>query len=126
MNFIKKLFGGRQKAESTASDSVSWPGQSGKEYQYTVYPIETTFPPVPGNYIYAKQSEEGQWIALYVAQTRDMHQRLEGHEKLQDATDNGATHIHVNLASSGQAGRCTEEKDLILCWRPILNEVMEG
>jgi hypothetical protein len=126
MNFLKKLFGGRQEAESTASDSVNWPGQSGKEYQHTVYPIDTTFPAVPGNYIYAKQSEEGEWIPLYIAQTRDMHQRLEGHEKLQDATENGATHIHVDFSSGSQAGRCTEEKDLILRWRPMLNELMEG
>ena len=126
MNFISKLFGRRQQAESTDSALVSWPGQSGNQYQYTVYPIETTFPPAPGNYIYAKQSEDGSWVPLYIAQTRDMHQRLEGHEKLQDATENGATHIHVNFSSGGQAGRCTEERDLILRWRPMLNELVES
>ena len=90
-----------------------------------MYPIGTTLPSAPGNYIYAKQSEDGQWIPLYIAQTRDMHQRLEGHEKLQDATENGATHIHVNIASSSQAARCTEERDLILRWRPMCNEAVE-
>ncbi len=127
MNFIKKLFGGRpEEAESTTSALVNWPGQSGTEYPYTVYPLDTTFPPVPGNYLYAGPSEAGQWVPLYIAQTRDMHQRLEGHEKLQEATENGATHIHVNFSAGGQAGRCTEERDLILRWKPMLNEPVEG
>ncbi len=120
------MFSRRQHAESAPSDVVNWPGQSGKAYQYTVYPIDTAFPPAPGNYIYAQQSEDGQWIPLYVAQTRDMHQRLEGHEKLQDATERGATHIHVNFSPTSQAARCTEERDLILCWKPACNEPVEG
>jgi hypothetical protein len=91
-----------------------------------VCPIDTPLPSAPGNYIYAKQSEDGQWIPLYIAQTRDMHQRLEGHEKLQDATENGATHIHVNLSSRSQAARCSEEQDLTLRWKPVCNEVVEG
>ena len=126
VNFVSKLFSHRQQVEVTSSDAVSWPGQSGTEYQYVVYPIDTAFPPIPGGYIYAQQSEDGQWIPLYIAQTRDMHQRLEGHEKLQDATEKGATHIHVNFSSTGQAARCSEEQDLILRWKPVCNELVEG
>ena len=126
VSFIGKLFGRRQQAESTSSALINWPGQSGKLYPYTVYPIDTEFPPAPGNYIYAKESEDGQWIPLYLAQTRDMHQRLEGHEKLQDATEQGATHIHVNFSSGSQAARCTEERDLTLRWKPVCNEPLEG
>ncbi len=126
MSFISKLFGRRREAESETSGFISWAGMSGAEYQYMAYPLGAALPPVPGNYIYAKQSEDGQWIPLYIAQTRDMHQRLEGHEKLQDATENGATHIHVHFSSGGQAGRCTEERDLILQWKPMFNDVLEG
>ncbi len=126
MSFIAKWFGHRQGAESTAPAFVSWPGQSGKRYQYTIYPIETTFPPAPGNYIYARQSEDGEWVPLFIAQTRDMHQRLESHEKLQDATENGATHIHVDFSAPSQAARCTEERDLILRWKPVFNDPLEG
>jgi hypothetical protein len=116
----------RHEEESAASPLVSWPGQSGTEYQYEVYPLDTSFRPLPGNYIYAGQSEEGQWIPLYIAQTRDMHQRLEGHEKLQDAIGYGATHIHMHFATAGQAARCTEERDLISRWQPVCNERLES
>ena len=127
MSFIGRLLGRRQQPESTeASPFMVWTGQSGKEYQYEIYPIDTDFRPLPGNYVYAKQTEDGGWIPLYIAQTRDMHQRLEGHEKLQDATENGATHVHVHLSSAGQAVRCTEERDLILRWKPMCNEQVEG
>lgn len=126
MNLISRLLSRRHEPESASSAFVCWPGQSGTQYQYTVYAIDTEFPALPGTYIYAKIAEDGQWVPLYVAQTRDMHQRLEGHEKLQDAIDNGATHIHVHFSSSGQAARCSEERDLVLRWRPVFNEMMEG
>jgi|ERR1035441_490698 hypothetical protein len=126
MNLLKRLFSHHPQAQGAPSPFVRWPGQSGKEYQYEIHPIDTTFRALPGNYIYAKQSEDGQWIPLYIAQTRDMHQRLEGHEKLQEATENGATHIHVNFSAGSQAARCTEEQDLILRWKPLCNAVSES
>ena len=126
MNLLKRLFSRSAQPQSPPSPSIRWPGQSGKEYQYEIHPIDTAFRPLPGNYIYAKQSEDGSWVPLYIAQTRDMHQRLEGHEKLQDATEKGATHIHVNFSSGSQAARCTEERDLVLLWKPPCNALMEG
>ncbi len=103
-----------------------WPGQSGKEYQYTVYPIDTTFRPLPGNFIYAAQAESGCWVPIYIAQTRDLHQRLEGHVRMDDAIANGATHIHAHYDSVGQAARCSEERDLIVRWQPVCNEPVES
>jgi hypothetical protein len=126
VSFLGKFLSLRRQAEGVSSDVVSWPGQSGNGYQYMVYSIDTALPSAPGNYIYAKPSEDGQWIPLYIAQTRDMHQRFKGHEKLQAATENGATHIHVNLSSASQAARCSEEHDLILRWKPLCNEAVEG
>ena len=123
MNLIKRLLGHREQPESTPSPFVNWPGQSGKEYPYEIFPIDASFRPMPANYIYAKQSEDGNWVPLYIAQTRDIHQRLEGHEKLQDALEQGATHIHVHLSTTGQAARCTEEQDLIHLWHPVCNPV---
>jgi hypothetical protein len=104
---------------------MSWPGQSGKEYQYEIYPIDTTFQALPGNFIYATQSEEERWVPVYIAQTRGMHQRLEGHVGVEDAKANGATHIHAHYCSEGQAARCSEERDLILRWQPVCNDVMQ-
>ncbi|HEY5913064.1 MAG TPA: hypothetical protein VJA21_20935 [Verrucomicrobiae bacterium] len=126
MSLIKQLFSHRHKQESEPSPGIAWPGQSGKEYQYEIYPIDAAFRPLPGNYIYAGQSEDGSWVPVYIAQTRDMHQRLEGHVSIADAMANGATHIHAHYCSQGQAGRCSEERDLQLLWRPVCNDVTEG
>lgn len=125
---IKALLSRRHKTETAAStsDYVNWTGHSGTQYPYVVYPLDAEFPPLPGNYIYAGQAEDGTWVPLYVAQTRGMHQRLEGHEKLQQAIELGATHIHVHLTAEGQASRCTEEHDLIVQYHPRCNDAVEG
>ena len=105
---------------------INWPGQSGKEYQYEVFPLDASFQPLPGNYIYAGQAEDGNWVPVYIAQTRDLHQRLEGRVRMDDATAQGATSIHAHYCQAGQAARCTEERDLILRWRPVCNDAIEG
>jgi len=126
VNLIKHLLSRRHKAKSAEENScVNWPGKSGKEYQYQVYPLETSFNPGPANYIYAKQAEDGSWTPMYIAQTRDLHQRLESFEKQDLAVQNGATHIHVHIIE-GKAARCDEERDLTLNWQPICNEHFEG
>jgi len=129
MSFIKNLFSHHRPAESettTASDLVNWIGQSGKRYPYTVYALDTTFQMSPGNFIYARQAEDGSWVPIYIAQTRNLGQRLEGHVTMQDAMQNGATHIHAHYDTAGQAVRCNEERDLLLRWKPVCNESMES
>ncbi len=100
----------------------SWLGQSGKEYQYEIFPLDSVFQSLPGNFIYAGQAEDGSWIPLYIAQTRNLNQRLEGHVSLADAVQNGATRIHAHYDTAGQAARCSEERDLMLRWQPMLND----
>lgn len=129
MSFIKNLFGRHRPAESSpasASDLVNWPGQSGKDYPYTVYPIDAPFQMTPGNFIYARQAEDGSWVPIYIAQTRNLGQRLEGHFTVEDASQNGATHIHAHYDTSGQAARCNEERDLMQRWKPACNESAES
>jgi hypothetical protein len=123
MNFLTRLFSHHPQSQSTDSQSMRWPGQSGKEYPYEVHPIDTAFKALPGNFIYAKQCEDGTWIPIYIAQTRDLHQRLEGHVTVEEAMTNGATHVHVHYCTTNQAARCTEERDLILRWHPVCNDV---
>jgi hypothetical protein len=125
VNLIKRLFGSHRQAENASPTSQNWPGQSGKEYSYEIYPLEASFRPLPGNYIYAGQAEDGSWVAVYVAQTRDLHQRLEGHVRMDDAVANGATQLHAHYCSAGQAARCSEEHDLILRWHPVCNDPVE-
>ena len=126
MNLLKHLFSRHPQSQSPSSQFARWPGQSGKEYPYEIHPIDTTFRALPGNFIYATQSEDGSWIPIYIAQTRDLHQRLEGHVSLDDAVANGATHIHVHYCTTGQAARCTEERDLIHRWQPVCNDAIES
>ena len=126
MNLIKRLLSRRHQPESQPSPYVSWPGQSGKEYQYEVHPIDTAFRPLPANYMYAGQDENGGWVPIYIAQTRDLHQRLEGHVSVDDAMRNGATHIHVHYSTTGQAARCSEERDLLDRWQPVCNDPVEN
>jgi hypothetical protein len=126
VNLIKNLFSRHRQSEETSSALINWPGHSGKEYSYEIYPTDTVFRPLPGNYIYARQAEDGTWVPIYIAQTRDLHQRLEGHVRMSDALQNGATHIHAHYDTAGQAARCSEERDLILHWQPVCNEPVES
>jgi hypothetical protein len=125
VNLIKRLFSGHRDAERTSSANVNWAGQSGKRYQFQVYPLNASFQPLPGVYIYAGRAEGGSWVPIYIAQTRDLHQRLEGRVQIKDAVANGATCLHAHYCSSGQAARCSEEHDLILRWHPVCNEPIE-
>lgn len=109
--------------DQEAPASYHWPGHSGRQYEFQVYPLEAGFRSLPGLYIYAKQLADGDWSPIYIAQTRDLHQRLEGHVRLEDAVANGATHLHAHYCNEGQGARCTEEHDLILRWQPVCNDV---
>jgi hypothetical protein len=102
------------------ADSIQWPGKSGAQYQYWIYPLGSTFNSSPGNYIYSKLTGAG-WIPLYMGQTNDLGVRLANHEKDSEARRNGATHIHAHT-SGNEAQRLAEEKDLILRWQPVCND----
>lgn len=39
--------------------TINWPGKSGTQYQYWIYPIETTFKETSGNYVFAKETRPG-------------------------------------------------------------------
>ena len=126
MSLLQRLFSHHPHPQSTTSALIHWGGQSDSQYQYEIHPIDTAFRPLPGNFIYAKQVEGGDWIPVYIAQTRDLHQRLEGHVSVDDAIAHGATHIHVHYCITGQAARCAEEHDLIQRWKPVCNDEIES
>ena len=121
MNLITHLFS-RHLHRNQFPSSCRWAGLSGQEYQFQVYPLGTVFKPGPGIYIYAEKLADGTWIPVYIAATRDLHQRLEGHVTLQNAIADGATHVHVHYRNAGQGARCSEERDLLDRWRPVCNE----
>lgn len=105
---------------------IMWPGKSGKEYQYWIYPMEANFKESPGNYIFAKETRPGYWSPCYIGQTVNLNQRLGDHEKESCSKRNGATHIHAHLTEGGEMIRRAEEKDLVLKWQPPCNDQYVG
>lgn len=126
MSFLSHFFHSHQRTETASSDCSSWVGQSGTHYPYEIHPLDAQFQAVPANYIYAKQLEDRTWEPIYIAQTRALKQRLEGHVGVEDARRQGATHIHVHLSTTGQAARCAEEHDLVNQWHPVCNDALES
>jgi len=109
----------------TDAPTIMWPGLSGTEYKYWIYPIGSAFKKEAGNYIFAKETTPGHWLPCYIGQTEDLNDRLGDHEKEACAKRNGATHIHAHLTAGGEAVRKAEEKDLIQKWRPPCNEQLK-
>jgi hypothetical protein len=105
-----------------SEQTINWPGKSGKNYLYYVYPIGTIFREDGGNYLFAKGNSQGYWEPVYIGQTNNLNRRLENHEKEGCATRNGATHIHAHTNPYGEDARLAEERDLILRWQPVCNE----
>jgi len=106
----------------TEAPTIMWAGLSGKEYKYWIYPLGTSFKEEPGNYVFAKESRPNYWSPCYMGQAANLNRRLGDHEKEACAKRNGATHIHVHLTPGGETVRRTEERDLILKWKPPCNE----
>ena len=125
VNLFKQLFSRHPHSEESAPTSYNWPGQSGKAYHFDIHPLDAVFKPLPGVYIYARSLEDGGWEPVYIAQTRDLHQRLEGHVRMDDAVAHGATHLHAHYCDAGQGARCSEEQDLIHRWQPACNDPVE-
>ncbi|HMD86996.1 MAG TPA: hypothetical protein VKO18_20085 [Terriglobia bacterium] len=100
-------------------------GESGKLYDYWVYPINATFKDEPGNYIYAKQRKfPGRWDYVYIGQTSSLSQRLASYEKEQSVIDRGgATHILAHLSANSILRR-VEEADLVKKYNPPFNETL--
>jgi predicted GIY-YIG superfamily endonuclease len=105
------------------AEQIKWQGESGKQYGYWVYPINTTFKDEPGNYIYAKRNSGGNWQAVYIGQTSSLSQRLASHGKEQSIIRHGATHILAHLSVNAMARRA-EETDLIKRYNPPFNETV--
>lgn len=124
MSFLSHMFHrhSNQSTDLVSETSIEWVGQSGTAYPYEIHSLDAEFPAVPGNYIYAGKAEDGSWVPLYIAQTRALSQRLEGHVTTADAAAQGATHIHVHVSNTGQGARCSEEHDLVQQWHPVCNE----
>jgi len=100
---------------------IMWPGASGKEYKYWIYPIGTAFKAVPGNYIFAKQTKPNTWTPVYVGETDNLDERLANHEKMPCVKRNGGTHVHAHACSDSVPIRQAEEADIMEKFKPTCN-----
>lgn len=103
------------------AEEMLWAGASGTKYKYYVHSLNPSFKAEGGNYIFAKRSSTpGQWLAVYIGQTKNLDQRHEDHNEEACAKRNGATHIHAHLNAT-QAARLAEEADLLANSNPPCN-----
>jgi hypothetical protein len=100
---------------------ISWPGASGRTYEYEIFDGNTTFRPVAGNYVFAREVKPGHWKPIYIGETGDLSTRFDGHHKAKDILSHGATHIHVHVSSADRQLRLNEESDLVRKWSPPCN-----
>lgn len=104
------------------ADTIIWPGTSGKEYTYWIFPIGTSFKDEPGNYIFAKETSPGRWAPIYIGETGSLRDRLGDHDKLPCIRRYGGTHVHAHTSSSSAQVRREEESDLLSRWDPPCNK----
>jgi len=93
-----------------ANEKINWTGKSGNDYTFTIYPKETKFKEIDGNYIFAKQTFTG-WDAIYIGEG-DLKSRTQDKEHLECAENKEFTHYHVHV-NTNEKRREAEETDLI-------------
>jgi hypothetical protein len=97
---------------------IRWTGESGKRYGYWIHPIEARFRKIAGNVIFAKKAENGEWLPLFIGETRNFDEGFADQEKETCAKRNGATHVHVHFSSPDAHIRKAEQVDLVAKWKP--------
>ncbi len=98
----------------------SWPYGINQTLEFDIYAENEGWNHVAGLYIFSYQSRDRGWVALYVGQTDDFAKRPATHERLAEAIQLGATHIHACIVSL-QADRDRLEAALIRHLKPPLN-----
>lgn len=98
-----------------------WTGASGQKYRYTVYMFGTAFGPGPANFVYARETRPGQYVAVYIGQTDDLSRPFDDALAMQCIRQQRATHIHVKLSTAPEEARRAERSDLIAEWNPSCN-----
>ena len=104
-----------------ANPTIIYRGKSGKQYTFTIFPINTNFADVAGNYVFMKERSDGSYAPpIYFGITNSFKDRFDTHHKWRCITGQGATHIgaHVN---SRQADRESEELDLLSNYTTVCN-----
>ena len=121
-----------------------WIGQSGRQYSFEVEPISSLFhasvgnplmKPFAGVYIFARRDRDGTRQAVYVGETRSLHNRLnkqwESHHKKECILGNNPTELHILLTDNFRSKsfslfseRNAIEQDLLKTLKPICNSTL--
>jgi hypothetical protein len=101
---------------------IDWPDRAGRVYRYffLIDPSIAPINPVPGGYMFVRQTQPGFWYPVYIGIADNLAERLRNHERWRDAVACGAS--HVMLASNPvESMRRAEERDLISWYNPTCN-----
>jgi hypothetical protein len=97
---------------------VLWTGRSGRKYAYYAYPLGQSLCAAPGNFIYARLSDRGQWEPLYIGESDDLAATTVADTILAAAREKGGTHVHAHLTLGNREGRFDEQDDLRARFQP--------
>lgn len=93
--------------------SRKFQGASGTTYNYYVFSLD--FSPKDhqfGNYMLARQSQEGHWIPVFIGQG-NLKERMRDKTNMRHAQKKGATHILARVNENEQLRR-VEERDMLV------------
>jgi hypothetical protein len=83
--------------------TATWTGQSGENYSFTVYPINTRFRAVGAVYIFSKRTISNGSAThrfIYIGETGDLSTRFDNHHKANCIAKNEANCISIHLEDS--------------------------
>jgi hypothetical protein len=102
-----------------------WPIGNDQNILFNIHDSNDHWDEVGGLYIFAYRAKDDLWHALYAGQTDDFSSRLPFHERLDEAIQLGATHIHVTDVPKA-AHRDILERRLIAHLQPPMNEQLRA
>lgn len=99
-------------------------GVSGKQYSFSVYPLNTEFKALGGVYYFSirttKPDGGGNHTPLYIGQTSDLSSRFTDHHKEACMDSRGVNCISVHV-DQDEDSRLAKEQDLIAAYNPPCN-----
>jgi hypothetical protein len=99
-------------------------GDSGKAYQFRIYPLGTRFRKIGGVYLitnrYHNEDRGYRHKTLYVGRTEDFSRPFDKHDKVKEFMQHGANCICVQSDES-EDSRLSKEQDLVAVLHPVCN-----
>jgi hypothetical protein len=89
-----------------------WRGISGIEYAYNIYPLNTDWDDLPGNFIITKETSPHRWFPIYIGRTKSFKDKLPFFSGIPCVKSQHPTHIHTHTNNS-DSGSLIEERDLL-------------